>query len=169
VFDCHRHYRIITLFVPGTYVICLTLLHGLWISFTLFLSKNCLANNYCCWQDEYNNEVINWQHIEFIDNKEALELIAVKPLNILSLVDEESKFPKGTDVTLLDKQHKHHANNVNYLRPKSALNKSFGINHFAGVVFYNVNGNDELSVLFVFVCEHVVNEVVFRSNVAVVL
>jgi len=92
-------------------------------------------------QEEYNNEVINWQHIEFIDNKEALELIAAKPLNILALVDEESKFPKGTDATLLAKQHKHHANNPNYLRPKSAINMCFGINHFAGVVFYSVNGN----------------------------
>jgi len=96
-------------------------------------------------QEEYNNEVISWQHIEFIDNKEALELIAVKPLNILALVDEESKFPKGTDTTLLAKQHKHHSNNANYLRPKSALNMSFGINHFAGVVFYDINGNRQSS------------------------
>jgi len=74
----------------------------------------------------------------------------VKPLNILALVDEESKFPKGTDTTLLAKQHKHHAHNANYLRPKSAMNLSFGINHFAGVVFYNIYGNCQSSMFGTF-------------------
>ena len=45
-------------------------------------------------QEEYNHEAINWQHIEFVDNQEALDLIAVRPLNIIALVDEESKFPR---------------------------------------------------------------------------
>ena len=29
-------------------------------------------------QEEYNHEAINWQHIEFVDNQEALDLIAVR-------------------------------------------------------------------------------------------
>ena len=91
-------------------------------------------------QEEYNNESINWQHIEFVDNQEALDLIAVRPLNIMALIDEESKFPKGTDNTLLNKLHNQHGVNVNYLQPKSSVNSSFGINHFAGVVFYDTRG-----------------------------
>ena len=91
-------------------------------------------------QEEYNNENINWQHIEFVDNQDALDLIAVKPLNIMALIDEESKFPKGTDSTLLYKLHQQHGSNSNYLQPKSSVNASFGINHFAGVVFYDTRG-----------------------------
>ena len=45
-------------------------------------------------QEEYDNEGISWKHIEFTDNQEALDLIGARPMNIISLVDEESKFPK---------------------------------------------------------------------------
>lgn len=91
-------------------------------------------------QEEYNSENINWQHIEFVDNQDTLDLIAIKQLNIMALIDEESKFPKGTDQTMLQKLHKQHSHHKQYLKPKSDLNASFGINHFAGVVFYDTRG-----------------------------
>lgn len=37
--------------------------------------------------------------------------------------------------------HKTHGNHRNYLKPKSDMNASFGLNHFAGVVFYDTRGN----------------------------
>ncbi|KAK7499213.1 hypothetical protein BaRGS_00009473, partial [Batillaria attramentaria] len=91
-------------------------------------------------QQEYNNEGINWQHIEFVDNQDTLDLIAVKPMNIMALVDEESKFPKGTDETMLNKLHQHHGSHQHYLKPKAQINRTFGLNHFAGVVFYDSRG-----------------------------
>ncbi|XP_055300601.1 myosin-VIIa isoform X1 [Sitodiplosis mosellana] len=91
-------------------------------------------------QEEYNHEAINWQHIEFVDNQDALDLIAIKQLNIMALIDEEAKFPKGTDHTMLAKLHKTHGVHKNYLKPKSDINTSFGLNHFAGVVFYDTRG-----------------------------
>ncbi|KAL3848316.1 hypothetical protein ACJMK2_019184 [Sinanodonta woodiana] len=91
-------------------------------------------------QEEYDNEGINWKHIEFVDNQEALDLIGAKPMNIISLVDEESKFPKGTDQTMLNKLHQTHNGNRNYIRPKAEINTVFGLNHFAGVVFYDARG-----------------------------
>ena len=69
-----------------------------------------------------------------MDNQEALDLIAVRPLNLMSLIDEESKFPKGSDQSMLNKLHRGHSNNRNYLKPKSDMMSVFGLNHFAGVV-----------------------------------
>uniref|UniRef100_A0A915BGX9 Myosin-VIIa n=1 Tax=Parascaris univalens TaxID=6257 RepID=A0A915BGX9_PARUN len=92
-------------------------------------------------QDEYDAEKISWRQIEFIDNQNVLDLIAQQQMSIMSLIDEESIFPKGTDQTMLNKLHATHGHNDKlYLKPKSDLNKSFGINHFAGVVFYNYKG-----------------------------
>ncbi|XP_048837156.1 myosin VIIAa isoform X3 [Brienomyrus brachyistius] len=91
-------------------------------------------------QEEYNLENINWQHIEFTDNQDALDMIAIKPMNIISLIDEESKFPKGTDTTMLNKLNSQHKLNTNYIPPKNTYETQFGIQHFAGVVFYETKG-----------------------------
>lgn len=45
-------------------------------------------------QEEYNKEEISWKRIAFKDNQKTLNLLALKPLNILALIDEESLFPK---------------------------------------------------------------------------
>ncbi|XP_014680330.1 PREDICTED: myosin-VIIa-like, partial [Priapulus caudatus] len=41
---------------------------------------------------------------------------------------------------MLDKLHKQHGPNKNYLKPRSDANPKFGLNHFAGVVFYDTVG-----------------------------
>jgi len=91
-------------------------------------------------QEEYTREDISWKHMSFVDNQVILDLIGVKPINIMSLIDEESKFPKGTDETMLSKLHKTHEGNKHYLKPKSEKTQTFGLNHFAGTVFYAVKG-----------------------------
>uniref|UniRef100_V5GUR3 Myosin-VIIa n=1 Tax=Anoplophora glabripennis TaxID=217634 RepID=V5GUR3_ANOGL len=91
-------------------------------------------------QDYYANEGISWANISFVDNQDVLDLLGVKSLNIFSLIDEESKFPKGTDFSLLSKLHNQHNKKSLYLKPKSDMTPSFGIQHFAGEVFYDIPG-----------------------------
>ena len=55
------------------------------------------------------------------------------------MLDEESRFPKGTDKSLLEKLHNAHKAHAFYVKPKVSNNK-FGIRHYAGEVFYDVDG-----------------------------
>lgn len=91
-------------------------------------------------QEEYEKENIGWHHITYIDNQEILEMIGVKSVNIFSLVDEESKFPKGTDATLLMKLNITHGTKTIYRKPKYDNVAAFGIQHFAGTVYYKISG-----------------------------
>ncbi|XP_045766562.1 myosin-VIIa-like [Maniola jurtina] len=91
-------------------------------------------------QEQYEKEGITWTNINYVDNQENLDLIGQKPMNLLSLIDEESRFPKGTDLTLLSKLHSNHSNKNCYITPKSTHEHKFGVKHFAGDVFYEVNG-----------------------------
>ncbi|XP_075286147.1 unconventional myosin-X-like isoform X2 [Opisthocomus hoazin] len=89
-------------------------------------------------QLEYNREGINWEAIDWMDNAECLDLIE-KKLGLLALVNEESRFPKGTDNTLLEKLHSQHMSNQYYVKPR-VTDHQFGIRHYAGEVLYDVRG-----------------------------
>ncbi|KAL2090404.1 hypothetical protein ACEWY4_015092 [Coilia grayii] len=91
-------------------------------------------------QEEYAREGIVWTHIAYSDNQRTLDVLAIKSLNVLSLIDEESHFPKGTDTTLLNKLNQNHGKSNIYIPPKNNHETQFGINHFAGVVYYDSKG-----------------------------
>ncbi|XP_051990099.1 unconventional myosin-VIIa-like [Xyrauchen texanus] len=91
-------------------------------------------------QDEYSKEGISWNRIAFADNQKTLELLAVKPLNILALINEESNFPKGTDATMLNKMNQEHSGNPLYIPSKNNHSMQFGVQHFAGTVYYDCKG-----------------------------
>lgn len=45
-------------------------------------------------QAEYLQENIDWLHIDFVDNQKVLDVLSIKPMSIISLIDEESKLLK---------------------------------------------------------------------------
>jgi myosin-3 len=44
---------------------------------------------------EYENEGIEGSEVCFIDNRPVLDMLLQKPMGILSLLDEEIRFPKA--------------------------------------------------------------------------
>ncbi|EGC30567.1 myosin IA heavy chain [Dictyostelium purpureum] len=91
-------------------------------------------------QEEYVQEGIKWIPVEYINNKPCVELIEKKPIGILALLDEECLFPEGNDQTMIDKLNKHFSNNSHYSKVERQKNSQFIINHYAGKVFYNIDG-----------------------------
>ncbi|ESQ43042.1 hypothetical protein EUTSA_v10012475mg [Eutrema salsugineum] len=88
-------------------------------------------------QEEYEEDGIDWTKVEFEDNQECLDLIEKKPIGLLSLLDEESNFPKATDLTFANKLKQHLKTNSCF---KGERGRAFRVNHYAGEVLYDTNG-----------------------------
>lgn len=91
-------------------------------------------------QEEYTNEGINWESVKFVDNQDILDMIGLNSLSIMALINEETVFPKGSDLTLVNKLHATHGNRSIYIKPKYENSITFGIQHYAGGVSYDPNG-----------------------------
>ncbi|XP_059380323.1 myosin-IIIa isoform X1 [Carassius carassius] len=89
-------------------------------------------------QDEYLNEDVDARVIEYEDNRPLLDLFLQKPMGMLALLDEESRFPQATDQTLVEK-FEDNLKSKNFWRPKR-VDLGFGIHHYAGKVIYNAGG-----------------------------
>ncbi|KAJ3333456.1 cytochrome c oxidase subunit 1 [Blyttiomyces sp. JEL0837] len=89
-------------------------------------------------QDEYSKEEIIWSKVEFVDNQPCLDLIEAKPFGILSMLDEETKVPKGSDESFLSKLIQQNEKHKYFVKPKTAKGGFFGVKHYAGEVLYTV-------------------------------
>lgn len=91
-------------------------------------------------QEEYVREQIDWKFIEFSDNQPCIDLIEGK-LGILSLLDEESRLPMGTDEQFVTKLHHNFATNKSKFYKKPRFGKSsFTVCHYAVDVTYESEG-----------------------------
>ncbi|XP_030030426.1 myosin heavy chain, muscle isoform X47 [Manduca sexta] len=96
-------------------------------------------------QEEYTKEGIHWEFIDFgMDLVACIDLIE-KPMGILSILEEESMFPKATDQTFIEKLNNNHlGKSAPYLKPKppkpGCQAAHFAIGHYAGNVGYNITG-----------------------------
>ncbi|XP_010438625.1 PREDICTED: myosin-4-like [Camelina sativa] len=88
-------------------------------------------------QEEYEGDGIDWTKVEFKDNQECLNLIEKKPIGLVSLLDEESNFPKATDTTFANKLNHHLRANSCF---KGGRGQGFRVCHYAGEVLYDTNG-----------------------------
>ncbi|XP_038110368.1 myosin heavy chain, muscle isoform X11 [Culex quinquefasciatus] len=96
-------------------------------------------------QEEYQREGIEWTFIDFgMDLQQCIELIE-KPMGILSILEEESMFPKATDQTFAEKlMNNHLGKSAPFQKPRppkpGCQAGHFAIGHYAGCVSYNITG-----------------------------
>ncbi|XP_057961976.1 myosin-1 [Malania oleifera] len=88
-------------------------------------------------QEEYVQDGIDWAKVDFEDNQDCLNLFEKKPLGLLSLLDEESTFPNGTDLTFANKLKQHLNSNPCF---RGERGKAFSVCHYAGEVIYDTSG-----------------------------
>ncbi|XP_021814769.1 myosin-11 isoform X2 [Prunus avium] len=86
-------------------------------------------------QEEYTREEIDWSYIEFVDNKDVLDLIEQKKGGIIALLDEACMFPKSTHDTFSQKLYQTFKDNKRFIKPK-LTRSDFTIVHYAGEVQY---------------------------------
>lgn len=100
-------------------------------------------------QEEYSREGIEWEHIEYFNNKVICDLIEEKHKGIISLMDEECLRPgEPTDKSFLAKMNEnlsHHKHYISHKKAggdsqKSMSREEFCLKHYAGDVTYNVDG-----------------------------
>ncbi len=91
-------------------------------------------------QEEYLREQIDWTFIDFSDNQPCIDLIEGK-MGILSLLDEESRLPMGSDEQFVTKLHHNFAASKNkfYKKPRFGIS-AFTVCHYAIDVTYESDG-----------------------------
>ena len=91
-------------------------------------------------QEEYLREEIDWTFIDFSDNQPCIDLIEAK-LGVLSLLDEESRLPMGSDEHFVTKLHHNFAGEKSKFYKKPRFGKSaFTVCHYAIDVTYESDG-----------------------------
>ncbi|KAG0015544.1 Myosin type-2 heavy chain 1 [Entomortierella chlamydospora] len=92
-------------------------------------------------QEEYVREKIDWKFIEFSDNQPCIEMIEGK-LGVLSLLDEESRMPSGSDQGWCNKLFNQLGTEKHkkwFTKPRFS-NSAFTISHYAHDVTYDCDG-----------------------------
>lgn len=86
----------------------------------------------------YEKEGVEWSFIQFPDNADILELLQNRRTGIFALCDEQVRFPKATDLTLVSKIYEHCSLHPRFFAgPKEKADNVFVVKHFAGPVAYS--------------------------------
>lgn len=92
-------------------------------------------------QEEYLKEQIDWTFIDFSDNQPCIDLIEGK-LGVLSLLDEESRLPMGSDKGFVTKLHQNYASDKphQFFKKPRFGDSAFTVCHYAVDVTYESEG-----------------------------
>merc|ERR1712001_699200 len=94
-------------------------------------------------QEEYVREGLEWGNVDFGMDLQKCITMFEKPMGLLAILEEESLFPKATDLTFAGKLHENllgKCENFQKPSPKPDPNAHFAVIHYAATVSYNLTG-----------------------------
>merc|ERR1712121_342767 len=92
-------------------------------------------------QEEYVREGIEWANVDFGMDLQKCITMFEKPMGLLAILEEESLFPKATDLTFAAKLHENllgKCENFQKPSPKPDPGAHFAVIHYAATVSYNL-------------------------------
>merc|ERR1719346_911765 len=93
-------------------------------------------------QEEYVQEGIDWEMVDFGMDLEATIQLMEKPMGLLAILEEETMFPKSTDKSFEEKLKENLLGKSPVFLKKQPGSKDknahFAIAHYAGIVNYNL-------------------------------
>eukprot|EP00002_Diphylleia_rotans_P008392 TRINITY_DN181_c0_g1_i2.p1 TRINITY_DN181_c0_g1~~TRINITY_DN181_c0_g1_i2.p1 ORF type:complete len:1509 (+),score=270.51 TRINITY_DN181_c0_g1_i2:57-4583(+) len=96
-------------------------------------------------RDEYNQEGLVWNDVEYTDNRNILDLIEHTKTGIITLLNDTNIMRNtdtaNSDSAFINKVERQHGSNPIFRRTTNSTN--FSIEHFAGKVTYNALGFTE--------------------------
>ncbi|KAI6649740.1 hypothetical protein LOD99_6529 [Oopsacas minuta] len=94
--------------------------------------------------DEYQKEGLGGIEVSFKDNSNIINLFLNRPYGLISLLDEQTRFPKGNDSGLLQKCKENITRNKAFIADLGD-EPFFTIKHYAGNVRYTLTGFIEIN------------------------
>uniref|UniRef100_A0AC34Q1U1 Uncharacterized protein n=1 Tax=Panagrolaimus sp. JU765 TaxID=591449 RepID=A0AC34Q1U1_9BILA len=88
----------------------------------------------------YENENIasDYSMPNGLDNERVVGMLFYRPCGLFPLLNDESKFPKGTNEAFLQRAGINHLDKSIFAKPRSKDRLEFGIKHYAGMTYYSV-------------------------------
>ena len=94
-------------------------------------------------QEDYVREGLEWGNVDFGMDLQKCITMFEKPMGLLSILEEESLFPKATDQSFATKLHENllgKCENFQKASPKPDPDAHFAVIHYAATVSYNLTG-----------------------------
>merc|ERR1719323_2187629 len=94
-------------------------------------------------QEEYVREGLDWANVDFGMDLQKCITMFEKPMGLLAILEEESLFPKATDLTFAGKLHENllgKCENFQKPNPRPDPDAHFAVIHYAATASYNLTG-----------------------------
>ncbi|CAI4226603.1 unnamed protein product [Auanema sp. JU1783] len=91
-------------------------------------------------QQEYLDEGLDWDMIDFGLNLQPTIDLIEKPMGILSTLDDVCLFPQGSDTGFVERLVNQHHQHPKYVVPEMRAKSDFAVVHYAGRVDYAASG-----------------------------